>query len=211
MFCQCQWQKRSSGKIHSGSFHELWSFLGGRVSLCWGLYFVGFEENERKEALRSANEEAMGHAMARAKVTMETAIAGAWPKWSNNGRGRMLYHCMRRTWGTRTKTRKTWNTGLSFAWTIIAWVKLKGCRNITRTDWCTDTDSLFQGDEEPTGGDGLRMPGDFWAQLHGWSKSLRPNYLVVGCRLDCVWTFNHFNLSKQWHWIPRVQATRSIH
>ena len=48
-------------------------FLGLRSIFCWVL-------REREEALRSANEEAMGQAMARAKVTMETTIAGAWPE-----------------------------------------------------------------------------------------------------------------------------------
>ena len=47
--------------------------MGLRSIFCWVL-------REREEALRSANEEAMGQAMARAKVTMETTIAGAWPE-----------------------------------------------------------------------------------------------------------------------------------
>ena len=41
---------------------------------------------------------------------------------------------------------------------------------------------------------------------------LRHHQLGWRDRLDCVWTFNHFNLSKQWHWIPRLQAAmHSIH
>ena len=73
---------------------------------------------------------------------------------------------------------------------------------------------------------GWKMPSDLGPQQPGWLQIilclkstfkccwwlwartaiiLRHHLLGWRDRLDCVWTFNHFNLSKQWHWIPRLQ------
>ena len=87
--------------------------LGLRSIFCWVW-------REWEEALRSANEEAMGHAVARAKVTMETAIAGAWPEWSNNGRGRMQYHCIGGLGALGLGLGGLWGFGLG---TFICWEK----------------------------------------------------------------------------------------